>query len=1107
MNLNPKKCIQLFARLALGLMPLISLSLFAAPADTGSINGRIQNGDSGNYLYGAQIIVLAPESIGSTQLKTLASTASDQSGSFSLNGISAGSIVLHVVYTGLLTQDINYTITAGGTTSADVVLRARKEVVEMDAFRVNVEKAMNASELAINTQRYASNLQSVVSVDDLGFIGDGSIANALKFLPGVDLEQDGYGYGNSVTLSGAPSANVPIGFGGFQMTTSAEVPGQGISAAGMQSIPQRSTQLMQMSLSNISRIEINHTTLPDDPGSALAGSINFVPKSAFEQSRPTYTVTAFGAADKDKVGKSKMDGPLSSKISTVFPGFVFSAVVPVNKRFGFSVTFSTNTVPKAYVDQTCSWNANYLYNQTTGVGTYRYMPLNPTHYSSDGMNLNSILSTYNRTSINLTGDYKVSSQGTLRASFTQAYNRMEYGARNVAWGNTNWTNPLLSTLTNQVEIDQSSLQPRVLNQSTTWVVNDANRQESLSYEGRIGLWKLNVGESYGNSRKQNRDADVGTVFSILYNIRPLQQLHFNNIGDWGPANISAIAPNGTVLDPSNLGSFIAAGNYAGQYYDPITGAITNVPSNLPAIRYKPLWSSDHRFEGKGSAERDFAFTNFPTKVKFGFNYSSYSRRVNTDPNLGGNGQGFIYLGTRPGTDFILKGYNTPFIANYGVAQFLDPSAIAKYQAANPSLFVESRPWNDYSSAVTSSFYLREQIKAGYVRFDTSAMHNRIRIAYGVRFEQTLDNGTGPYFSPGGNYVKNAQGQVLNTLGGVYQIGKGQSIQLRYPTNSLAQAHANYILNGSKSNAQYHNYFPSISVSYDITPSIVARISGSSTVGRPDLNNIYPSLNLPDPTTIDPTTTTTINANNPALKPWTSKNLGASLEYYGADGRSNITVRGYRRFVDNAFGTNTLSVDQTATYLSTYGIDATEYPGSVLRTPINMTGQIVTSGLELSGSYLLDTLVPDWARGFRVVVSGTRSTQTGGGIMAVQFAAQNLYIVPYTAGLGVSLTRNRFTVSINSKATSKTRLQYLDYSTSSSPTYEPNEFMYRRGAIRMDMDVSFHATKNVSLFINGRDITGYEPTELRYSPNTPSIAKNYHRAIYQPVWTTGVKATF
>ncbi len=1089
-----------FARIAFAILPLLSLGLFAAP--TGSIVGRVQNSETGSYLYGAQIQVVA----GSTPIAG-ATTSTDQSGSYRLDGIPAGSVTLHVLYTGLLSQDVPVVVQAGGSAVTDVGLRSRSEVVQMDAFRVDVEKAMGATELAINTQRYASNLKSVVAVDDLGFIGDGSIANALKFLPGVDLEQDGYGYGNSVTLSGAPSANVPIGFGGFQMTTSAEVPGQGISPVGLQSIPQRSTQLMQMSLNNISRIEVNHTTLPDDPGSALAGSINFVPKSAFEHDKPSYTLTAFGAADQNKIGQSRMDGPLSSKIKTTFPGMVLSAIIPVNKRFGFSATFSTNTVPKAYVDQTESWNANYLYNQTTGAGSYKDTPLIPSHYTSDGQNLNSVLSTYQRTSFNLTGDYKVAENGTVHASFTQAYNTLEYGARNLAWGNTGWVDLTRSTLTNQVEINQTSLQPRVLNQSTTWVVNEANRQETLSYEGRIGAWKVDLGESYGNSRKQNRDRDVGTVFSILYNIRPLQQLHFNNIGEWGPQSISAIAPNGTVLDPSSLASFVAAGNFAGQYYDPITGALTNVPSNLPAIRYKPLWSSDHRFEGKGSASRDFAIPDFPTTLKVGFNYSHQSKRANTDPVLGGNGQGYIYLGTRPGTDFILKGYNTPMIGNYGVAQFLDPAAIAAYQAANLSLFVESRPWNDYSSAVTSSFSVREDVPAAYIRADSSMLHGRLKFAYGVRFEQTRDFGTGPYFNPGGNYAKNAQGQILNTQGGVYQAGKGQTIQLLYPVNSLAQAHANYIMNGSQSSARYNNYFPSLAVSYDLNPNLVARVSGGHTIGRPDFNNIYPSLNLPDPTTLDPTATTIINANNPALKPWTSNNFGASLEYYAPDGRSNFTVRGYRRFVDNAFGTNTLTVAQTADYLTTYGINSAEFPGSVLRTPINMTGRIVTSGLELSGSYLLDKLLPDWARGLRVVASGTRSTQTGGGVMAVQFAAQNLYIVPYTAGLGVSLTRSRFSVSVNSKATSKTRLQYLDFTTSSTPTYEPNEFMYRRGAIRVDLDVSFRATKNLSLFINGRDISGYEPTELRYSPNTPAIAKNYHRAIYQPVWTAGLKANF
>lgn len=1101
----PPSHLRTFARLALALVPLLCLCLRAAPAPTGSIVGRVQNAETGAYLYGAQIQVIAT---GTAETATpIARATSDQSGSFHLDGIPVGSATMRVVYTGFPSNDVTVNVQAGQTAVADVSLRTRSDIVQLDAFQVNVAKAMGASELAINTQRYASNLKSVVSVDDLGFIGDGSIANAMKFLPGVDLEQDGFGYGNSVTLSGAPSANVPIGFGGFQMTTSAEVAGQGVSAPGLGAIgiPQRSTQLMQMSLNNISRIEVNHTTLADDPGSALAGSINFVPKSAFEHNRPTYSVTAFGAINQNKIGQSKMDGPFSSKISTIFPGMSISALVPVNKRFGFSATFSTNTAPKAYVDQQISWNANYVYNATTGSGVYRDTPLNPSHYFTDGQSVASTLSTYQRTSVNLTADYKVSDRGTIRATFTQAYNEMRYGFRNASWGNTGWVNLATSTLTNQVEINQTSLQPRVANQTQNWQVNDSNRQQTLAYEGRIGAWKVDLGESYGNSRKQNRDLDVGTIFSILYNIRPLQALRFNNIGNWGPESITAIAPNGTKLDPTSMASFVAAGKFAGDYYDKITGVQTSFPSNLPAIRSKPLWSSDHRFEGKGSASRDFAIPNFPTKVKIGFNYSAYSRRADTDHDLGGNGQGFIYLGNRPGTDFILKGYNTPYIGNYGVPQALDPGAIAKYMLANPSLFVQSRPWNDYSSAATTCYSLKEVIPAGYVRFDSSTLNNRLKISYGLRYEETHDNGTGPYFSPGGNYARNAQGQVLNTLGGIYQTGRGQTIQLKYPVNSLAQAHANYIINGSKSDASYSNYFPSLALNYDVTSSIVARLSGGHTVGRPDLTNIYPNLNLPDPTLIDPTTVTTIRANNPALRPWTSNNIGASLEYYAPDGRSNFTVRGYRRFVDNAFGQRTLTAGQTSEYLTTYGIEAADYPGSVLTTPINMPGRIVTSGLEISSTYLLDKFLPDWARGFRVVSSGTRATQTGGGVMAVQFAAQNLYLVPWTAGLGVSLTRSRFSLSLNSKVNSKTRLQYLDPATNSAA--EPDEFVYRKGAWRVDLDASLHLTKLLSLFINGRDITGYEPVLQRYSPKTPSIAKNFSRAIYQPVWTAGIKARF
>ena len=812
-------------------------------------------------------------------------------------------------------------------------------------------------------------------------------------------------------------------------------------------------------------------------------------------------LSVFGATDQNTLRQGSMNGPLSSNINTKFPGMVLAAIVPVNNRFGFSVTVSTNTLPKAYVDQTVSWNADYI----ASTGTYSATPLDPSHYLTNGDNLDQVLSTYKRSSINLTADYKVSEHGTLHATFTQAYNTLQYGARNVAWGNTGWANPALSTLTNQVEINNTSLQPRVLNQTTTWQVVDANRQEALDYTGEIGGWKVDLGESYGNSRKQNQDADVGTVFSILYNIRPLSVLNFNNIGAWGPASINAVAPNGVAVNPASLASFVAAGNFTTTYYNTTTGAQTTVNSTLPALRFKPLWASDHRFEAKGSASHEFDIPHFPTTVKFGFDVQEYSRVVNSSLTLGGNGSGFIYTGNLPGTTFLLNNYNTPLIGNYGVMQVLDPVALAHYFLANQNQFVESRPWNDYSSATQIDYYLEEVVPVGYVRFDSSTLDNRLRFSYGVRYEQTRDNGLGYKFNPGGNEAHNSAGQVLSTTGAVFVPGTGQTVQTLYPTDSMAWAIAQYTADGSQARSTYNNFFPSASVSYDLTHNIVARVSYSHTVGRPDLANIYPSLQLPDPTTVSAQTVTIIKVNNTALHPWQSDNLGFSLEYYAPDGQSDFVVRGYRRFVSNAFGTTSLSASQTASYLNSYGVDPSEYPGSIIQTPVNLPGEIVTSGLEISGSYAFDKILPTWAHGFRVKYGGTRATQTGGGVQAVQFAAQNLYLVPWTVGAGLSLTRSRFSIALNSKFNSKTRLQYEDYTTNAA--YEPNEYMYKEAAYRTDLDASYYFTPDLSLFINGRDITGYTLTEQIYGPNTPQVAKNYYRAIYQPVWTAGIKAQF
>ena len=50
---------------------------------------------------------------------------------------------------------------------------------------------------------------------------------------------------------------------------------------------------LSLSVNNIARFEVIYTPTPESPGSALAGSINMVPRSAFERSRPQFNGTVF----------------------------------------------------------------------------------------------------------------------------------------------------------------------------------------------------------------------------------------------------------------------------------------------------------------------------------------------------------------------------------------------------------------------------------------------------------------------------------------------------------------------------------------------------------------------------------------------------------------------------------------------------------------------------------------------------------------------------------------------------------------------------------------------------------------------------------------------
>ena len=92
----------------LGLLFTLGLSAaFAAEAARpGAIAGRVQNADTGEFLYNAQVRVEAGGQFS-------AATATDQFGAYRLENVPGGEATLRAVYSGLPAMTLKVTVTPG----------------------------------------------------------------------------------------------------------------------------------------------------------------------------------------------------------------------------------------------------------------------------------------------------------------------------------------------------------------------------------------------------------------------------------------------------------------------------------------------------------------------------------------------------------------------------------------------------------------------------------------------------------------------------------------------------------------------------------------------------------------------------------------------------------------------------------------------------------------------------------------------------------------------------------------------------------------------------------------------------------------------------------
>ncbi|MFU8785310.1 TonB-dependent receptor [Aliidiomarina sp.] len=223
-----------------------SVQTIAAPA----IRGQVVS-PNGQFLQGAIIRLMG----------TNRETTTDRQGRFRFDGLTAGTYEVSVDYLGFANQTVAATVTANA---------GQEFIFELEALaveRIQVVGSRDAQARALNAQRSADNIKSVVSSDFLGRFPDANVAESMQRLPGASIQRD-QGEGRYVNVRGAPLEYANVSIDGVVLPS----PDGGSRAVDLDTIPS----------DVIAALELTKAVTPDMDADAIAGNINIVTQGALD---------------------------------------------------------------------------------------------------------------------------------------------------------------------------------------------------------------------------------------------------------------------------------------------------------------------------------------------------------------------------------------------------------------------------------------------------------------------------------------------------------------------------------------------------------------------------------------------------------------------------------------------------------------------------------------------------------------------------------------------------------------------------------------------------------------------------------------------------------
>jgi iron complex outermembrane recepter protein len=1011
-----------------------------AQATVGTIEGRVSSAHSGEFLSGARITVQG------TSLETF----TDADGSYRLINVPAGAARVTAFYTGLAPQTHAVTVSGGQVAQHDIALSSAAAkpdgtVVKLDEFRVETTREMDAAALAINEQRFASNIKNVVSTEEYGNVAEGNPAEFLKFLPGISVDYTG-GNARDISINGVPSDYVPVMVDGFN-----------VAQATANLNTNRAVQSDMISINNLSRIEVMYSPTPESQGSALAGSVNMVPRSAFERSKPVLNASAYLLMRDNARDFQKVPGPKPSPTRNVHPGFDFSWVVPVNKRFGFTLSSGVSTNFSPQDNSQTTWRpGGALTNGNAFPNTTPDRPYLTGYLIQDAPKVTT------RRSVGTSIDYKLSPNDRVTFGFQYSSFDGRFIVSNVNFMITRVTPADFGPTFTHGATGQGTLQ------SNHQERNRFNRTMMPTFVWRHDgpIWKADAGLGLSQQSDYNRDIDQG-FFRIVNMQRTNVTISFDDIFYLRPGAISVRdGTTGAPIDPFALSTYslISANTQANKTYD----------------RQRTAYSS---------VRRDF-YTAIPFTLKAGLDFREGVREMR-----GGNTV-WNYLGPDarastgdespvPFFDPIYSQRTLP----YGFPQLQSPSnrKIWENYAANPNLYSTDEN-TTYRNKVTNSKHAEELVSSAYLRGDVAFFERRLKFVGGVRAEQTNIKAAGPLTDPTRNYQRNAAGEFIDTNPNLTGL---QPALIVPSTNALGASQLTLIDRGARAEKEYLRLFPSVNASYQVRENLIARAAYYESVGRPDLVQYTGGITLPD-TGLLPANNNRIVVNNAGIKAWSARTINVRLERY-FEGVGQFSAGAFRRHVKNFFGS--VVFDATPEFLALYSLDPATYDPYEVATQENVQSGVRMEGIDFNYKQAL-TFLPPVARGVQVFANASKQRLLGD--VNSNFAG----FIPFTASWGVSLTRQKWNARVNWNYRGRQRNAMI-----TTAGAEPGTFNYSSKRLYMDVLGEYYFWKRIGFFVNLRNVgDATEDTEI-LGPHTPEHAQFRQRIDYASLWTIGIKGTW